>query len=96
LITFALFKKLTVIFVTINNQIRTTMTIQKLQVNFGDKTYDVILEDGVVSYIDPSEPLITKELLLAPDMKVTSLEDAKRMVLQVVKKEYTPSMTFSD
>jgi len=72
------------------------MTIQKIQVKFGDKTYDVILEDGIVFYIDPSEPLITRELAQSPDIRVTSLEDAKRMVAQVVKKIYTPSMTFSD
>jgi hypothetical protein len=72
------------------------MTIQKIQIEFGDKTYDVFLEDGIVFYIDPSEPLITKQLKQASDARVTSLEDAKRLVLQLVKKSYTPNMRFSD
>lgn len=72
------------------------MTIQKMQIKFGDKSFDVVLEDGVVFYIDPSDPHIMKELSQSPDMRVTSLEDAKRMVLQTLKRSYSPVMTFSD
>lgn len=72
------------------------MTIQKVEVKNGDKTYDVILEDGLVFYIDPEHPALTQQLKQAPGLKVTSLEDAKRMVLQKIKKTYSPSMSFSD
>lgn len=72
------------------------MTIQKIQIECGNKTYDVILEDGVVYYIDPSEPLKTKQVRRVPDAKVTSLEEARRLVLKTIKREDTPGMTFSD
>jgi hypothetical protein len=73
------------------------MTIQKINVRFGDKNYDVILEDGVVSYIDPSEPDVTKQLTRGgPDPKVTSIEGAKRIVLQNIRKRFESLMTFSD
>lgn len=72
------------------------MTIQKVSVSFGNKNYDVILEDGIVSYIDPAEPNSIKYLPQAPGMKVTSLEDAKRMMIQKAKKDFVPSMSFSD
>jgi hypothetical protein len=72
------------------------MTIQKIDVRFGDKTYEVILEDGEVWYIDPEEPNAITYLPQIPGMKITSIEDAKKAVLQKVKKLYTPSMTFSD
>ncbi len=72
------------------------MTIQKVNVSYGDKNYDVILEDGIVSYIDPAEPDSVKYLPQIPGMKVTSIEDAKRMMLQKAKKDFRPSMSFSD
>jgi hypothetical protein len=72
------------------------MTIQKIDIRFGDKTYEVILEDGEVWYIDPEEPGAITYLPQVPGMKVTSIEDAKRLLVQKLKKTYAPSMTFSD
>lgn len=72
------------------------MTIQKLSVSYGDKTYEVILEDGMVSYVDPADPNVINYLPQTPGMKVTSLEDAKRIMLQKAKKDFKPSMSFSD
>lgn len=72
------------------------MTIQKIDVRFGDKSYEVILEDGEVWYIDPEEPEAVTYLTQIPGMKVTSIEDAKRLALQRIKKSQIPSMTFSD
>ena len=72
------------------------MTIQKIDVQFEDKSYEVILEDGEVWYIDPEEPTAVTYLPQIPGMKVTSIEDAKRLVIQKVKKSRIPSMTFSD
>lgn len=72
------------------------MTIQKLKVSYGDKTYEMILEDGIVSYVDPAYPNVTSYLPQIPGMKVTSLKDAKRMMLQKAKKDFKPSMSFSD
>lgn len=72
------------------------MTIQKINLRFEDKSYEVILEDGEVWYIDPAEPDSLTYLPQVPGMKVTSIEDAKRLVLQKVKKSQVRSMTFSD
>ncbi|MBL7932418.1 MAG: hypothetical protein JNL60_10975 [Bacteroidia bacterium] len=73
------------------------MTIQKINVSYGDKTYEVILEDGIVSYVDPADPNVINYLPpQVPGMKVLSLEDAKRIMLQKAKKDFKPSMSFSD
>ena len=58
--------------------------------------YEVILEDGVVSYIDPLEPQLTVSVGQPRDLKITTLEGAKRMAIQMIMRSPDPSMTFSD
>ena len=72
------------------------MTIQKTEISFRGKTYDVILEDGVVSYIDPLEPGIPVSFGQPSDLKITTLEGAKRMAIQMIRRAPDPRMTFSD
>jgi len=72
------------------------MTIQKTTVQFKNTIYDVILEDGVVSYVDPKRPEYKKSVGPLQGLKVTSLDSAKNYVLQMIEKRPTPLMTFSD
>lgn len=72
------------------------MTIQKTEIKFRGKLYQVILEDGVVSYLDPSEPASTISIGQPSDLKITTLEGAKRMAIQMILRTPDPIMTFSD
>lgn len=72
------------------------MTIQKTTVQFRNKIYDVILEDGLVSYIDPKRPELRKSFGQNPESKITSMEGAKKMALQMISKRLMPRMSFSD
>ena len=72
------------------------MTIQKTTVQFKNKIYDVILEDGVVSYVDPKRPERKKSFGHIPGFKIANLENARKLVLQMIEKRPTPLMTFSD
>lgn len=62
------------------------MTIQKIAIEFRNKTYDVILEDGLVSFVDPAEPSLRQSLGQPSGVKITTLEGAKRMALQMIER----------
>lgn len=72
------------------------MTVQKTTVQFKNKIYDVILEDGIVSYIDQRRPEHKKSVAQMQGLKITSLESAKNFVLKMIEKRPLPLMTFSD
>jgi len=72
------------------------MTIQKTNVQFRDKNYEVILEDGIVSYIDPVKPEVRKSFGQPRDLKITTLEGAKQMAIQMIQRSIVPNMSFSD
>lgn len=72
------------------------MTIQKTTVQFRSKIYDVILEDGIVSYVDQKRPDHKKSFGQAQGLKITNLDSAKNYVLQMIEKRPLPLMTFSD
>ncbi len=72
------------------------MTIQKTNVEFRNKNYEVILEDGLVSYIDPQKPGFRKNVNQASGQKITSMEGAKRSALQMIERTIVPNMRFSD
>jgi hypothetical protein len=72
------------------------MTIQKTTVQFKNTIYDVILEDGVVSYVDPKRPERVKSFNQLQGSKDDTIENARKLVLQMIEKRPTPLMTFSD
>ena len=72
------------------------MTIQKTNVQFRNKTYEVILEDGIVSYIDPQKPSLRKSTNQAHGQKITTMDGAKRAALQMIERAIIPNMSFSD
>jgi|GEM_PF-2383704 len=72
------------------------MTIQKTTIQFRNKNYEVILEDGIVSYIDPQKPEFRRTTNQAPGQKITTLDGAKREALQMIEKRLVPNMRFSD
>jgi len=72
------------------------MTIQKTNVQFRNKNYEVILEDGIVSYIDPQKPGLRKSTNQAPGQKITTMDGAKRAALQMIERNIVPNMSFSD
>lgn len=72
------------------------MTIQKTTVQFKNTIYDVILEDGVVSYLDPKRPERVKSFNQLKGSKDDTIENARKLVLQMIEKRPTPLMTFSD
>ncbi|MDI1355675.1 MAG: hypothetical protein PSX36_12200 [bacterium] len=72
------------------------MTIQKTEIRFRGKMYEVILEDGVVSYVDPLEPGSTISIGQPSDLKITTLDGAKRMAIKMIMRTPDPIMTFSD
>ena len=72
------------------------MTIQKTEIRFRGKLYEVILEDGLVSYIDPMHPEVVVCAEQRDDLKITSIDGAKRMALQMIERIPDPLMTFSD
>lgn len=71
------------------------MTIQKTNVQFRDKNYEVILEDGIVSYIDPLKPDLRRSTNQM-GQKITTMDGAKRAALQSIERRIVPSMRFSD
>ena len=72
------------------------MTIQKTNVQFRNKNYEVILEDGIVSYIDPQRPELRKGTNQSPGQKITTMDGAKRVALQMIERTIVPNMSFSD
>jgi len=72
------------------------MTIQKTNVQFRNKNYEVILEDGLVSYIDPLKPDIRRSIGQAAGQKITTLDGAKKTALQMIERNSVPNMSFSD
>ena len=60
------------------------MTIQKIDVEFRNKKFQVILEDGLVSFVDPAEPQVRKSSGQPSGVKITTLDGAKRMGLQMI------------
>lgn len=72
------------------------MTIQTTNVQFKNKNYEVILEDGLVSYIDPSKPGIRRSFGQPRDLKITTMEGAKQMALKMIQRTPVPDMSFSD
>ncbi|PBQ33474.1 hypothetical protein CNR22_17390 [Sphingobacteriaceae bacterium] len=72
------------------------MTIQKTNVQFRNKNYEVILEDGIVSYIDPLKPDLRRSTNQAGGQKITTMDGAKRAALQSIERTIVPSMRFSD
>lgn len=71
------------------------MTIQKTNVQFRNKNYEVILEDGIVSYIDPLKPDLRKTTNQM-GQKITTMDGAKRAALQSIERTIVPNMRFSD
>jgi hypothetical protein len=72
------------------------MTIQTTTIQFRDKNYEVILEDGLVSYIDPSKPGIRKSFGQPSDHKITTMEGARQMALKMIQRTPVMDMSFSD
>lgn len=72
------------------------MTIHKTNVRFRDKNYEVILEDGLVSYIDPNKPEIRKSFGQPRDLKITTMDGARQMALKMIQRTIVPDMSFSD
>lgn len=72
------------------------MTIQKTNVQFRNKNYEVILEDGIVSYIDPVKPDLRKSYGQPRDLKITTIDGAKKIAIQMIERALVPNMTFSD
>lgn len=72
------------------------MAIQKTNLLIQNKNYEIILEDGVVSYIDSQKPELRKTAIQARGQKITSMETAKRVVVQSVTRVLIPDMRFSD
>ena len=63
-----------------------TMTIQAIDIEYMNKKYQVILEDGMVSYVDPERPQVRQDALQPMGYKITSLEGAKRVALQMIER----------
>jgi len=72
------------------------MTLQKTELRYRGKSYELMLEDGLVSYVDPADPEYVRELFLPEGSKITSVEGAKRLLIQWLEKMPDPLMTFSD
>jgi hypothetical protein len=72
------------------------MIIQKTTVQFKNTIYDVILEDGVVSYVDPKRPERVKSFNHLQGSKDANIENARKLVLQTIEKHPVSIMTFSD
>jgi hypothetical protein len=62
------------------------MTIQRIAIDFRNITFEVILEDGMVSFVDPADPLIRKSIGQPSGVKITTIEGAKRMALQMIER----------
>jgi hypothetical protein len=72
------------------------MTIQKTNILYNNRNYEVILEDGIVSYIDPLKPGLRRSTNQAPGQKITTVDGAKRTALQAIERRIVPNMRFSD
>lgn len=72
------------------------MTILKTELHFRGKKYELMLEDGLVSYIDPANPDYLREIRLKDGQKITSMESARILLIDWLKKLPDPIMTFSD
>jgi len=62
------------------------MTIQKIDVEFRNKKYFMILEDGQVSVVDPSQPLVRRSYATPSGAKITTVAAATRVALQMLEK----------
>lgn len=72
------------------------MTIQTISVRFRNKNYEVILEDGLVSYIDPDRPGVRKSAGQPHGLKITTLDGARQMAIRMIGRSIVPDMSFSD
>jgi hypothetical protein len=63
------------------------MTIQAIDIEYKNKKYQVILEDGMVSFVDPDCPQIRENAIQPSGYKITSLEGAKRVALQMIERK---------
>ena len=71
------------------------MTVQKIDIEFRNKTFQVILEDGLVSFVDPAEPQLRKGSGQPTGVKITTLEGAKRMALQMIERSFDERVVHS-
>jgi hypothetical protein len=62
------------------------MTIHSTDVIFKDKTYKIILEDGLVSFVDPELPEERVSFGQPQDLIITTLDGALAMGLQMIEK----------
>lgn len=63
------------------------MTIQAINLEYMNKTYQVILEDGIVSYVDPDCPQVREAAGQPIGYKITTLDGAKRAALQMIERK---------
>jgi len=61
------------------------MTIQKIDLTYRDKVFQLILEDGLVSFIDPEEPHERRSVGQPIGLKITTLDGAKSMALKMIE-----------
>ncbi len=62
------------------------MTIQKIDVEFRNKKFQMILEDGLVSFLDPAKP--QQRILCDQPCKITTLAGAKQIALQSIERSF--------
>ena len=62
------------------------MTIHSTDVIFKDKTYQIILEDGLVSFVDPELPGERISIGQPHDLIITTLDGALALGLQMIEK----------
>jgi hypothetical protein len=72
------------------------MKIEKTQIRFRGKMYEVRLEDGRVSYLDPRDPHHPHHVSAPPGQTLTSIEAASNLAMQVIGRRPKPFMPFSD
>lgn len=71
------------------------MTIHSIDVVYQNKIYQVILEDGLVSFINPDSPSERISLGQPPDLVVTTMDGARQMGLQMIRR-YCEALVLSD
>lgn len=71
------------------------MTIHSTDVIFNGKTYQIILEDGLVSFVDPEFPGERISIGQPADLIVTTLDGALTLGLQMIEK-HCSEVIFTD
>lgn len=71
------------------------MTIHSTDVIFKEKTYQIILEDGLVSFVDPEFPEERVSIGQPHDLIITTLDGALAMGKQMIEKHCSETV-FTD